>query len=32
VEIFNEAIWATPGEQTLATMKERYDRLVAPFL
>lgn len=32
VEIFNEAIWDTPGEQTLTTMKERYDLLVAPYL
>lgn len=24
VEIFNEEIWAQPGEQVLATMKERY--------
>lgn len=32
VEIFNEAIWATPGEQTLATMVERHTQLVEPHL
>jgi sugar phosphate isomerase/epimerase len=26
VEIFNEEIWATPGDQTLRTMKERFAR------
>lgn len=28
VEIFNDAIWDTPGEEVLATMIERYERLV----
>ncbi len=32
VEIFNEAIWSTPGEQTLATMKDLYATLVEPYL
>lgn len=32
VEIFNADIWAAPPEQTVATMAERYARLVAPHL
>jgi len=32
VEIFNADIWATPGEQVLATMTERYTELVEPYL
>lgn len=32
VEIFNADIWATPGEQTLETMKQRYQALVEPHL
>ncbi|MET7640654.1 sugar phosphate isomerase/epimerase family protein [Streptomyces sp. NPDC005438] len=32
VEIFNERVWATPGEETLATLAERHRRLVAPYL
>lgn len=30
VEIFNQQIWDTPGEDVVATMIERYDRLVRP--
>lgn len=32
VEIFNEAIWDTPGDDTVATLAERYLQLVQPFL
>lgn len=32
VEIFNQAIWDTPGDQVIATMTDRYESLVAPFL
>jgi len=32
VEIFNEEIWAQPGEVTLATMADRYAELVEPYL
>lgn len=32
VEIFNRAIWETPGEQTLATMIERHTRFIEPYL
>lgn len=32
VEIFNAEIWDAPGDQTIATMAERYTRLVAPYL
>ncbi|NUU15983.1 sugar phosphate isomerase/epimerase [Cellulomonas humilata] len=32
VEIFNETIWDTPGDETVATLAERYLRLVQPFL
>jgi len=32
VEIFNEEIWARPGDQTVATMVDRYARLIEPCL
>ncbi|QHT58400.1 sugar phosphate isomerase/epimerase [Cellulomonas sp. H30R-01] len=32
VEIFNESVWSAPGDQTLATMAERYVRHVLPHL
>lgn len=32
VEIFNQAIWDTPGDETLATMCRRYQERVLPFL
>lgn len=32
VEIFNEDIWAVPGDRTLATMVERHAELVLPHL
>lgn len=32
VEIFNQAIWDTPGDEVVATMIERYRALVAPHL
>lgn len=32
VEIFNEDVWATPGDQTLATMVDRHTRHVEPYL
>jgi len=32
VEIFNQEIWEAPPEQTVATMAERYARLVEPYL
>ena len=32
VEIFNADIWAAPGDQTVATMAQRYTQLVAPHL
>lgn len=32
VEIFNAAVWAMPTDEIVATMTERYDRLVAPYL
>jgi sugar phosphate isomerase/epimerase len=32
VEIFNREIWDTPGDAVLATMRERYDALIAPHL
>lgn len=32
VEIFNQEIWEAPAEQTVATMVERYQRLVEPYL
>lgn len=31
-EIFNADIWAEPAVQAVATVKERYDALVAPYL
>lgn len=30
VEIFNHAVWDTPGAEVLATMSERFERLVPP--
>lgn len=30
VEIFNQEIWNTPGEEVVASMVDRFDRLVAP--
>ncbi len=32
VEIFNEQIWAAPGEQTVRTMADRYAELILPSL
>lgn len=32
VEIFNQQVWDTPGEQTLATMIERHTKLVEPYM
>ncbi|SED55077.1 Sugar phosphate isomerase/epimerase [Ruania alba] len=32
VEIFNQEIWDAPGAETVATMAERYSRLVQPYL
>ncbi|TCP47872.1 sugar phosphate isomerase/epimerase [Tamaricihabitans halophyticus] len=32
VEIFNEAVWAAPGADVLATITRRYAELVAPHL
>lgn len=32
VEIFNADIWATPGNEVLATMSQRYLQLIAPHL
>lgn len=32
VEIFNADIWAAPGDETLATMVQRYRQLVGPHL
>lgn len=32
VEIFNRDIWDTPGDEVLATMRARYDALIAPHL
>ena len=31
VEIFNADIWATPGDEVVATMAERYLKLVEPY-
>lgn len=31
VEIFNADVWATPGEEVLATMSARYAELVGPY-
>jgi len=32
VEIFNQQLWDTPGDTVVATVKARYDELIAPFL
>jgi len=32
VEIFNQDVWDTPGAETLATMSQRYEEHVLPFL
>ncbi|WP_454084413.1 sugar phosphate isomerase/epimerase family protein [Georgenia sp. Marseille-Q6866] len=32
VEIFNQAVWDTPGDEVVATMADRYQRLVHPYL
>src|SRR5690606_13741793 len=32
VEIFNQRIWDTPGDDVVATIAERYCRLVHPYL
>ena len=32
VEIFNADVWATPGDDVLAVMKDRFAQLVAPYL
>ncbi len=32
VEIFNQQVWDTPGDEVLRTMRERYEQLVAPYL
>src|SRR5690606_31837567 len=32
VEIFNQEIWDSPAEEVVATMAERYERLVLPHL
>lgn len=32
VEIFNQAIWDAPGDEVVATMADRYQRLVQPYL
>jgi len=32
VEIFNEQVWSTPGDVTLATMAQRYREHVLPYL
>jgi sugar phosphate isomerase/epimerase len=32
VEIFNREVWDTPGDAVLATMRDRYDALIAPHL
>ena len=32
VEIFNADVWATPGDEVLATMSRRYRELVEPWL
>ncbi|KHL00421.1 sugar phosphate isomerase/epimerase family protein [Sinomonas humi] len=31
VEIFNQEVWDTDGDKTLALMRERYEELVLPF-
>lgn len=32
VEIFNQAVWDTPGDETVETLADRYVRLVLPHL
>ncbi|MEE6281608.1 sugar phosphate isomerase/epimerase family protein [Georgenia sp. MJ170] len=32
VEIFNQQIWDTPGDEVIATIADRYARLVQPYL
>ena len=32
VEIFNQAVWDTPGVAVVASVKERFERLIAPSL
>lgn len=32
VEIFNQGVWDAPGAETLATVKERHERLIEPHL
>ncbi|MFT4044406.1 MAG: sugar phosphate isomerase/epimerase, partial [Gordonia sp. (in: high G+C Gram-positive bacteria)] len=32
VEIFNEAVWETPGDQVIAAIVARYGELVLPHL
>jgi sugar phosphate isomerase/epimerase len=32
VEIFNADVWAAPGDDVVATMRERFGKLVAPHL
>ena len=32
VEIFNQAVWDTPGDETVATLAARYVRFVQPYL
>lgn len=32
VEIFHQAVWDTPGDETVATLADRYVRLVLPHL
>ena len=31
VEIFNADVWATPGDEVLATMSDRYRELIQPY-
>lgn len=32
VEIFNQTVWETPGDDVVASVKQRFDELIAPFL
>ncbi len=32
VEIFNEQLWAMPAAQSLGLIRERFERLIAPFI
>ena len=32
VEIFHQDVWDTPGDETIATLADRYRRLVLPYL